>query len=131
MITLTDLVYMPRLSCDLLSVLRAFDAEYILNFSKQGVKILSKQKEVVGMANRVGTLYHLEFCRKQQANVAEKNSKEKLWHRRYGHLEEQNLKTLASQKMVQNFKCDSRRPVEFCEPCVGEKHYRNQFETRS
>ena len=58
-ITLTDI---PRLSCNLLSVLRAFDAGHILNFSKQGVEILSEQKEVVGMANCVGTLYHLEFC---------------------------------------------------------------------
>ena len=42
-ITLTDVLYMPRLSCNLLSVPRAFDAGYILNFSKQGVEILSKQ----------------------------------------------------------------------------------------
>ena len=126
-ITLTDVLYLPKLSCNLLSVPRAFDAGLVLNFSRQSVEILDEQRQVVGIANRVGSLYHLEFCRKQQANVADKSGKERLWHRRYGHLGEQNLKNLATQRMVQNFDYDPRRSIGFCESCVGGKHHRNQF----
>ena len=78
---------------------------------------------MIAMATKVEKLYYLEFSQKQQANVAEKNRKEKLWHRWYGHLGEKNLKLLATKNMVDQFDYDA-----VCESCVGGKHHRSQFE---
>lgn len=50
---------------------------------------MNKNEKVIAFATQIGNLYYLEYCRKsQRVNVAEK-SKERLWHRRYGHIREQ------------------------------------------
>ena len=95
--SLHDVLYTPRLSCNLLSVSKADEAKKPVHFWNGGCEIVNSRNEVIAMATKVGKLYYLEFCQKQQANVAEKNSKEKLWHRRYSHLGEQNLKLLATK----------------------------------
>ena len=89
---LPDVLLVPKLSYSLLSVSKASSAGKITKFDKAGCEILNEQKKVIAFATRVGNLYHLEHCRKQQAvNTMDKESKEKLWHRRYSHLGEQNL----------------------------------------
>ena len=60
-------------------------------------------KEVIVFATRVGDLYYLERCHKpQSANVVDKENKERLWHRRYGHLGEQSLQKIARGKTCKN-----------------------------
>ena len=74
---------------------------------------------MVAFATRVGNLYHLEYCHKtQSASVANSANKEKLWHRRYGHLGEQNLKQLAKDNLVDHFDYNSKNTIGFCETCV-------------
>ena len=73
-----------------------------------------------------GNLYHLEHCSKSQSViVVDKNSKDRLWHRRYGHLGEQNL------QKTEMFNYDVAKQVGFCETCVSGKHQRNPFVTRT
>ena len=68
-------------------------------FDNSGYEILNKDKKVVAFATRVGNLYYLEFCQKlQQLNVVQKESKERLWHCRYGHLCEQSLRKMVRKK---------------------------------
>ena len=126
--SLHDVLYVPRLSCNLLSVSKADKAKKAVHFWNGGCEIVNSKNEVIALATKVGKLYYLEFCEKQQANIAEKNSKEKLWHRRYGHLGEQNLKLLATKNMVDQFDYNAERSIGFCESCVGGKHHRSQFE---
>ena len=86
--------------------------------------------KVIAFATRVGNLYCLEFCRRtQQLNVVEKEGKERLWHRRNGHLGEQSLQKLAKKKLVDRFDYDMTSNVGFCKPCIGGKHHRSHFET--
>ena len=54
-------------------------------------------------------------------------SKERLWHRRYGHLGEKNLKNLASNGLVNHFDYDASKEIGFCETCIGGKHHRSHF----
>ena len=78
----------------------------------------------------MGNLYYLEFCRKpQQLNVVEKKSKERLWHRQYGHLGEQSLKKLASKELIQRFDYNVTNSIGFCETCTRGKLHRSRFET--
>ena len=127
---LENTVYVPGLSYSLLSVSKASSNGNTTSFDKAGCEIANGQRNVIAFATRVGNLYHLEYCRKSQsANVADKTNKEKLWHRRYGHLGEENLKRLARDKLVEHFDYDVENSIGFCEACVGGKHHRNPFTT--
>ena len=119
-------LYVPQLSCNLLSVSKAIQTNNEVAFTKHGCEIRNNKNKIIAMGTKVGGLYQLEFCRKQKAHVAEKGSKERLWHRWYGHLGEQNLKTLAACKMVDKFDFDTRHSISFCEPCVGGKHHKSK-----
>ena len=59
--------------------------------------------------------------------MADKGSNEKLWHRRYGHLGEQNLQRIAREKLVKQFRYDASNTIGFCETCIGGKHHRSPF----
>ena len=125
---LENVLFVPKLSYSLLSVSKASNAGKIAKFSKFGCEILNAKKEVIAFATRVGDLYHLERCHKHQSvNVVNKESKERLWHRRYGHLGEQNLQKIAKEKLVKRFNYDVDKQIGFCETCVGGKHHCSPF----
>ena len=128
MCRLDNVLFVPKLSYSLLSVSKASSAGKTVKFDKSGCEILNEQKSLIAFATRAGNLYHLEHCRNPQSvNVADKDSKEKLWHRRYGHLGEQNLKKIAREHLVQQFNYDATNEVGFCETCIGGKHHRTPF----
>ena len=61
--------------------------------------------------------------------MAEKESKERLWHRHYGHLGEQNLQKLVGKRLVGNFDYDVTEEIGFCEMCIGGKHNKSHFQS--
>ena len=123
-----NVLYVPKLSYSLLSVSKASEAGKITRFNRTGCEILNKEKRVVATATRVGNLYYLEYCRKvQNLNVTEK-SNEMLWHRRYGHIGEQNLRSLANNELVECFKYDPTKNIGFCESCIEGKQHRTSFD---
>ena len=125
---LENVLLVPKLSYSLLSVSIASSAGKITKFDKSGCEILNDRKRVIAFATRVGNLYHLEHSVKPQSmNVADKKSKEKLLHRRYGHLGEQNLQNIAREELVRRFDYDASKQIGFCETCVGGKHQRTPF----
>ena len=96
---LQDVLYVPKLSHNLRSVSNASEAG---KSTAPGAKS-STRTTVIAFATRVANLYYLEFCRRgQQSNLAEEGN-EKLWHRRYGHLGENNLRKLAKRNLVDRF----------------------------
>ncbi len=89
------------------------------------------RRKVIAFATRVGNLYFLEVCRargSQQLNTAQE-SKERLWHHRYGHLGEHGLHKLARDRLVKQFDYNAENGIGFCESCIGGKHHRSSFET--
>ena len=102
----------------LLSVSKASTAGKTTKFDETGCEILNGQDKVIAFATCVGNLYHLEYCHKTQsasvASVANSANKEKLWHRRYGHLGEQNLNQLARENLVEHFDYNSNSTIGFC-----------------
>ena len=125
---LNDVLLVPELSYSLLSVSRASSAGKTTKYDKAGCEILNEQKKVIAFTTRVGNLYHWEHCRKFQAvKVTDVESKEKLWHRRFGHLGEQNLQRIAREKLVKEFIYDASNPIGFCETCIGGKYHHSPF----
>lgn len=118
---LENVLFVPKLSYSLLSVSKASEA----GKTKFGCKILNKEKKIIASATRFGNLYYLEYCKEEKLNVAEKGN-EMLWHRRYGHIGEQNL---ASDKLVEQFDYNISRSIGFCESCIGGKQHRTPFDS--
>lgn len=130
---LRDVLYVPKLSYNLLSVSKATDAGKTVKFSEAGCQIVDVKQELVAVATKEGSLYCLD-CRMnpQQANAAEVRSeetREDVWHRRYGHLGVRNLQKLAKGKLVDGFDYDASKEINFCEACAEGKHHRCQFPT--
>ena len=127
---LQDVLYVPKLSHNLLSVSKASEAGKTTKFNKSGCEIFNEDNRLIAFGTKAGNLYLLEFCRnKEELNVAQESSKERLWHCRYGHLGETSLRKLAKEDLVQKFDYNVAGDIGFCEACIGGKHHRTQFET--
>ena len=54
-------------------------------------------------------------------------SKEFIWHRRFGHLNERSLHTLARQRLVYDFDYNTSKQMPFCKSCVEGKLHKTPF----
>ena len=61
-----------------------------------------------------GESYSHEMCKDDQ-------TKESIWHRRYGHLGARNLERIAKEQMVDGSDYEPKKESSFCEPCVYGK----------
>ena len=130
---LHDVLYVPKLSYNLLSVSRISDAGKTTRFGEASCQILDDNRKLIGVATRVGDLYYLN-CRPgfQKSHTAADKSpetKEDIWHRHFGHLGARNLQKLAKYKLVDGFDYDAAKEINFCESCVEGKHHRCHFPT--
>ena len=130
---LNDVLYVPKLSYNLLSVSKATKSGKTAKFSETGCRILDTKRKLIATGTRVGSLYYLNrLTGCQHVIVAEsvrQESKEEVWHRRFGHLGVRNLQKLAKDKLVSGYDYDVSKEIGFCESCAEGKHYRSQFPT--
>ena len=56
------------------------------------------------------------------------DTKEEIWHRRFGHLGMKNLQKLATDQLINGLDYDVTKEIKFCEPCVDGKHHRSSFQ---
>lgn len=112
------------------SLVQSAEAGNTTRFAGTGCEIVDQKEDVVAFATKVGNLYYLEYCHKEKVNVTDIENKERLWHRRYGHLGEENLRKLAKLEMTEQFDYNEKKNIGFCETCVGGKHHRSPFEKK-
>lgn len=131
---LSDVLYVPNLSFNLLSVSKSTDTAKRTVFTSKGCDFLDAEGKVVATGKRVGDLYYLN-CRETQQKAAVAHSggmtQEDLYHRRYGHLGVQSMRKLVVKDMVIGLDCKMTKDIGVCEPCVEGKHHRTKFETSS
>lgn len=129
---LHDVLYVPKLSYNLLSVSRATKSGKAVEFGAAGCEIIDENRKLIATATRVGSLYYLN-CRKdcQRMNAATESqpceNKGSIWHRRYGHLGIRNLKAMALDNMVDGLDYQPSMEPDFCEPCIEGKHHHSKF----
>ena len=87
--TLHDVLYVPTLSYNLLSVAKASQRGKIVKFTKSACFMLDKRHKMIAKASKRGSLYQLDYKpNHERASFAEKAAtKEDVWHKRFGHLE--------------------------------------------
>ena len=78
-------------------------------FSSDGLQFLGYDEKVVAIGVKRGSLYYLA-CHKDtdiQVHMSDAQpmdeSRESIWHRCFGHLNERSLRTLASRSLVNDF----------------------------
>ena len=126
---LRDVLYVPNLSYNVVSVSKAVKAGKIVEFDVKHGQIKSVEGKLTAIGTQIGNLYYIHCydCRKNSINISMQNNSQDIWHRRFGHLGIQNLRKLANEKMVDGLDCNVTTDTDLCEPCIGGKHHKSPF----
>ena len=106
---LSDVLYVPKLSYNLLSVSKATELGKRVEFHFIDCQIVDQEGKVVPVGIKKANLYYLSCQQKrmEQAHMsdAQLNGRLKkfIWHQTFGHLNEKSLRILASQQLVDDF----------------------------
>ena len=125
---LWDVLYIPALAYNLLSVLKAVEKGNTVTFSDNECQILKADHQMIVKGVRYGNLYYLDCQADVEAHAALQELQEDLWHRRYGHLGVQSLQKLARGELVKGLKYNPSKGVGFCRACVEGKHKKTPFQ---
>ena len=132
--TLYDVLYVPGLAYNLLSVPAAARRSKVTTFSGSSCKIKSSRGRLVACGHREGSLYYLD-CDGIKEQVHSTHYSEKangtIWHRRLGHLGFCSLQSLQKHCMVDGLDLDHLPEMEFCESCTEAKAHRLPFRQRT
>ena len=103
--TLHDVLYVPKLAYNLISVTKVSQTGKVVKFTKLACYVLDKNHKIVAKATRIGSLYQLDHkSNHQRASIVKHPEiKEDVWHRRYGHLGVSSLQKLANKNLVDDF----------------------------
>ena len=84
--------------------------------TKSTCYMLDKRHKMVAKVTKIGSLYQLNHKpNHKQASFAEKaDTKEDIWHKRFGHLGIGSLQKLAHEELVDCFDFDATRKLTFC-----------------
>lgn len=129
---LSNVLYVPRLSYNLLSVSMATQSGKTVKFSANECSLMDANGKPIAIAKKVDSLYYVHCQEHKEAHSAatesaHKETKGTTWHRRFGHLGVQNLKRLAKEQLVDGLDYDVLQDTDFCESCVEGKHHRAPF----
>ena len=91
--TLHNVLYIPGLSYNLLSVSQAFKKDKIVKFTDSTCHIVSKSHKLIAKATKRGSLYQLNcsFNTERVHFASGPMPNEDIWHQRFGHLGLHNL----------------------------------------
>ena len=128
--TLSDVLYVPKLSFNLLSVCRVTKLGKMFQFDGNNCKIVDANENLIAVAEKKDNLYYLKctlYDHKVNAVYKDGKPDENVWHRRYGHLGVENLKILAKENFVDGFDFVAEKGIDFCESCAYGKNKKTPF----
>ena len=126
---LHDVLYVPLLSFNLVSVSQATNNGKLCKFNNDICEIFDKNNLVAIGKNR-NKLYRIDCI----ANVVFSQTKkinDDLWHQRLCHLGVDNMYKLNNCRMVEGFDCNFSNERLFCEGCCEGKSHRQPFPKNS
>eukprot|EP00731_Ephydatia_muelleri_P037673 Em0533g3a len=134
-VTMYDVLYVPKLACNLFSVRAAAAKGNTVKFDDSGCCIWDRRGNLLGTGSLVEKLYYLDCettISQEKVSIASGfpvNNKINLWHQRLGHLNEHQLKEMASQDLVKGLHIPCNTRMSFCEKCVEGKMARKPFQS--
>ncbi|XP_075150565.1 uncharacterized protein LOC142224666 [Haematobia irritans] len=94
-IAINNVLHIPDLSTNLLSVSQIVKRSHCVIFSKSGVVVLNPDNKVISTGKHINGLFKLECKTTNKAFACGATASYNLWHRRMGHI---NLKSLQQLK---------------------------------
>src|SRR5579859_5027981 len=125
---LNEVIYAPSMSTNLFSFMAIYDKGYKTRMTPgYGVRIFHREELVATTIRSAGGLFRLRTTNDSYAMAAQVTSVTPeldidIWHRRMGHLGEDNVRKLA--KMVDGMGIKVRTTVGVCEACLEGKQHR-------
>jgi len=92
-IKLTDVLYVPKLNANLLSVSRIIQKGHSITFDNRGCRIRDAKRKVVATAKLTNGMYKLNQL-SAEAKLASTINTSNQWHKRLGHLHSKAMKAL-------------------------------------
>ncbi len=133
-ITIKDVLHVPKLKANLLSVRHLVAKHLRVEFSDTGSFVLSPNRDEVAIIEEIDGLYHIKFSKvhtSESVALAQSSSKDDklgLWHRRLGHLNIKSVKTLRGMVSGMDLLQSHVDPSSFiCEGCIEGKQQRLPF----
>ncbi|KAE9327341.1 hypothetical protein PR003_g16033, partial [Phytophthora rubi] len=129
-IKMIDVLYIPGLDRQLLSVSRLADRGVSVEFQKKSCTIWNKSK-VIASGKKVGKAYVLD-CEKYMAHYVEYagvDSEWELWHARMGHLNKDAL--VKTQRATTGMPTLEHKSMTMCGGCMKGKQTVAHFPSRS
>ena len=130
-VVMYNVLYIPKLACNLFSVRAAANRGNTIKFGKTNCHIRDSNGKLVGMGSLADKLYYLkcEAIIQEQASVSVTKGKADLWHQRLGHLNEQQLREMTNHGLVKGMEIPKSAGLSFCEECVESKMSRKPFKS--
>jgi len=131
-VTMCNALYVPKLTCNLFSVRATVMKGNTVKFENGSCWIYDRNGILLGTGLLVDKLYYLQCTSVTQecstvAIGSEVNNKADLWHQRLGHLNESQLREMASQDLVRGVNIPKSTRISFCEKCVEGKMAKKPF----
>ena len=129
---LYDVLYVPKLACNLFSVRAAASKDNTVRFKQSKCWIRHKTGRLEGMGSLVGKLYQLDcepVTEEQASSACEQKSDINLWHQGLGHPSEQRLSDIVHKELVTGIKLPNVSKISFCQSCVEGKMSRKPFKS--
>lgn len=120
-IRLEDTLYVPDLKTNLISVSKCTAREKKIIFNHKSATILGKNDKPIIRAKREGNLYFVDIKTDIANIVTQCTNSMKDWHERYGHLNEADLKLLATRELVDGLQKMKIKKMSTCEVCLKGK----------
>lgn len=120
-VRLKNVLCVPELNTNLLSVAKITDNDYNVRFNKFGAIVYKEPNDVIMTAARVGNAYYVRsfVVENESANVT---SDIKIWHKRLGHVNMKIVEEMKKEDVVIGMRDTTVK--EPCESCVEGKTQR-------
>lgn len=126
-----NVLYVPKLSCNLFSVKSATNKGKVVQFGHSKCWIRDANGKLCGTGSLVNKMYQLNcetISQKEYASVASADQTGMdLWHQRLGHTNGQRLKEISEKDSVSGLNIQKKATLSFCEGCVEGKMQRQPF----
>ncbi|KAG7300386.1 hypothetical protein JYU34_015988 [Plutella xylostella] len=125
-IQVKDVLYVPDLATNLLSVSKIIESGCTVKFNEKGCIIRNSNGEIAATADRVNGTYRLNTNLHQAlSSVTSKGDSNFLWHQRMGHINYNDLDKL--QICAEGMKLSTQKEDAACTSCLEGKQTRQPF----
>lgn len=120
-IQLKNVLYVPSLTANFMSMSKATDSNYTVKFDNKYACITDKCGAVILKANKCGNLY--VYCTESEClfNTNTLNTDYRVWHERYGHLNAKSLNNIIRNDLVRGIDIKAVPAKINCDVCAKGK----------